>query len=280
MYASSFIAGPDMWDPQGSYITEFVKDTKGVIDAVTWHQYYLNGQTAQEEDFLKPDVFDYLASRIQTVKDITNSVDASSTPIWLGETSSAYRGGAANMSDTFLATFLWADKLGVSAKMGLDVVMRQTLFNDNYALIDHNYDPNPDWWFSVIYKKLVGTKVVPYTSTLSAEVRLYSHCAAAGGSTASVAVFGVNLASSTANVRIEGLFADENSVATIYAYELTADPLLSRTVYLNGEALHLTEDYDLPELVPKEISSGSSVTMPPYSIVFWVIPSTDVNACL
>ncbi|KAJ8940373.1 hypothetical protein NQ318_015766 [Aromia moschata] len=93
-------------------------------------------------------------------------------------------------------------------------------------------------------------------------------------------IFGVNLDNSTVNVRIDGLFEDEDSVETIYAYELTSDSLHSKTVYLNEEPLNLTEDYDLPELLPKYVSTGSPVTMPPYSIVFWVIPTTDVSACL
>ena len=40
-------------------------------------------------------------------------------------------------------TFRWLDKLGVSAKEGMGVVMRQTFYGGNYALTDTNNMPNP-----------------------------------------------------------------------------------------------------------------------------------------
>jgi hypothetical protein len=38
----------------------------------------------------------------------------------------------------------WLDKLGLSAQMGIEVVMRQVLFGaGNYHLVDQNFEPLP-----------------------------------------------------------------------------------------------------------------------------------------
>lgn len=38
----------------------------------------------------------------------------------------------------------WLDKLGVSAQMGIEVVMRQVFFGaGNYHLVDENFEPLP-----------------------------------------------------------------------------------------------------------------------------------------
>ena len=37
----------------------------------------------------------------------------------------------------------WLDKLGVSARMGIDVVIRQSFFHGHYALLDDYMHPRP-----------------------------------------------------------------------------------------------------------------------------------------
>jgi len=39
--------------------------------------------------------------------------------------------------------FRWLDKLGVAARGGISVVVRQSLFEGNYALLDNQLQPNP-----------------------------------------------------------------------------------------------------------------------------------------
>ncbi|KAJ8922492.1 hypothetical protein NQ315_007520 [Exocentrus adspersus] len=122
----------------------YPKNGAGVIDAITWHQYYISGYIAKPKDFLNPAVFDYLREQIDIVNNITIGLKIGDKPRWLGETSSAYGGGAPNLSNTFIGSFIWIDKLGLSAKMGIKVVVRQSIFKGYYALLDDNYDPNPE----------------------------------------------------------------------------------------------------------------------------------------
>jgi len=52
-------------------------------------------------------------------------------------------------SQIVLFVFRWMDKLGLAARMGINVVMRQTLYGYYYCLLDINMDPNPVSWASV-----------------------------------------------------------------------------------------------------------------------------------
>ena len=51
--------------------------------------------------------------------------------------------GAPGLSDSFLNGFFWLNKLGLSARMGLDVVVRQSIYKGFYALLDLKTNPNP-----------------------------------------------------------------------------------------------------------------------------------------
>lgn len=56
-----------------------------------------------------------------------------------------------------------------------DIVIRQTLYDGWYSLIDHKLNPLPDYWLSLLYKRLVGQRALAVTST-DTSVRVYSHC--------------------------------------------------------------------------------------------------------
>jgi hypothetical protein len=60
-----------------------------------------------------------------------------------GETGSAYGGGAHGLSDRYVAGFLWLDKLGMAARLGVDVVVRQSLCGGNYGLLGPEMEPLP-----------------------------------------------------------------------------------------------------------------------------------------
>ena len=134
------------------------RSRQSVLDALTWHHYYLNGHTATLEDFLDVQHLDYFPKMVKTVGTFLQQNDIQK-PLWLGETSSAYGGGAKGISDRYVAAFLWLDKLGIAAYYNYQVVIRQTFFHGCYALIGKDLYPNPDFWISALYKTLVSTKV-------------------------------------------------------------------------------------------------------------------------
>lgn len=66
----------------------------------------------------------------------------------------------------FVSGFLWLDKLGLAAASGYRVVIRQTFFHGCYALVGEDAVPNPDYWLSLLHKRLVGVGVLRVTKAL------------------------------------------------------------------------------------------------------------------
>ncbi|MBV94495.1 Heparanase, partial [Eschrichtius robustus] len=136
----------------------------------------------------------------------------------------------------------WLDKLGLSARMGIEVVMRQVFFGaGNYHLVDENFEPLPDYWLSLLFKKLVGTNVLMASvkGPDRNKLRVYLHC-------------------TNINHYTVGL----------------------RSVQLNGQTLKMVDDQTLPALTEKPLRPGSSLGLPALSYGFFVIRNAKVAACI
>jgi hypothetical protein len=103
------------------YFAQFCGNLTGpvVLDEVTFHQYYFKGPTADPtgDQFISVEILDSLRPKIAIATEHGNAVSKRGAA--LGETSSAYDGGAPHLSDSFASTFSWVDKLGMSARLGL-----------------------------------------------------------------------------------------------------------------------------------------------------------------
>ena len=102
-------------------------------------RYYFNGRTATVGDFTNVTYMQLLGRQI----DAARRVAGHSAPLWISETGSAWGGGAPGLSDRYLAGFLWLDKLGVAAQHGVSLVVRQSLYGGQYAMLDAHMMPNP-----------------------------------------------------------------------------------------------------------------------------------------
>lgn len=287
-YGRSLLVGPEVnhvgdADHAGElYAGTFLEEAKNSVDYVTWHQYYLNGRKARVEDFLNPETFNYLQMQIQSMKDIIKS-SSKNILMWLSETSTAYGGGAPELSDRFVAGFLWLDKLGYSARSGLNVVTRQSFFGGNYAMVGPDLTPNPDWWVSVVYKEFVSERVLKLTSPSNVtRVRLYAHCTpkkALISRVPAITVYGLNIDKSAIRVAIQGIFPILHKNAKVFFYALTSDDLQSSEIKMNGKILKLQANGDLPPFRPVILEPGQMITLPPYSMVFMVIHGAEAPAC-
>lgn len=289
-YQNSGLYGPDVGQPRDHRIDileGFLQSGSEAVDALTWHHYYVNGRDTSLEDFLDPEILDTLALKTNEVLEKVKQVSPQKS-VWLGETSSAYGGGAVGLSDTFVAGFMWLDKLGLGAKLGLDVIMRQVLIGSgSYHLVDDNLDPLPDYWLSVLYKRLVGEEVLslktfPDFSLLHKRVRLYLHCTNKKSSrSGAVTLIAMNLSHKAARVSVPTHMAS----STVEAFVLQSDQsgeegLYSRSVMLNGEVLKMVDDTTLPDLNGVRLSPSEHLHLGAYSLSFYVFSDVRAPACL
>ena len=69
------------------------------------YRYYVNGRTCSEKDFYNPEVLDYFLHEVSEANSILDGIKSGFSR-WLGETSSAYGGGASGLSDRYVAGFM------------------------------------------------------------------------------------------------------------------------------------------------------------------------------
>ncbi|KAK6188371.1 hypothetical protein SNE40_004555 [Patella caerulea] len=279
MTSSPFLVfGPDtssVFDM--NYFDDFLAAGGGKnVDVATFHHYYLNSATATVDQFVDVKVFDSLKSPLEEA--VGHCLKhAPGKQCWLGETSTTYGGGTLGVSDRFVAGFLWLDKLGLSALIGLQGVVRQSFYGGNYGLIDVNLDPNPDYFLTVLYKRLVGSPVLNVTQDTNPNVRVYAHCtntnSSMGYPKGSVTVYLMNLGSEAVTVNMNG--------GTSQLYMLTAGDdsgLVSKFVKLNGNTLVLPNKGELPPFNP--LHHEGPLQLQGFTMGFIVFPEAAKKECL
>jgi heparanase 1 len=213
------------------------------------------------------------------------------------------------VSDSFASTFGWVDKLGMSARLGLTRVIRQQLCcGSAYDLLqDRGHLPTPDYWATLLWKRLMGRKVLAVRDGEKAgrTLRAYAHCAVAstvksnggGGDdvgSGSVAVALVNLHRVATTVELtfastsgrgsapmrevaEEVAAAETTRNEVYLLTTVEGGFTGRRVALNGRELKLVAG-KVPPLVPSVVHGGALV-IPPLSVAFVVVPAAAAAAC-
>ncbi|KAK6174488.1 hypothetical protein SNE40_017755 [Patella caerulea] len=269
--------GPDTAYVNG-YFQQFLQASKNTtVDAVTWHHYYFAGSSGTVEKYHNISILDSLKPLlIDAVGNCTQY--APNKPCWLGETSSSYSGGTTGVSDKYVAGFLWLDKLGLSALYGLKCVIRQSFYGRNNSLIDVNLNPNPDYWLTILYQRLVGSPVLNVSQNTDPNVRVYAHCtntdSGMGYQKGSVTVYLMNLGHDVVSVDING-----GTSQNLYMLSPgDGNGLVSPFVKLNGEILMLPNDMELPPLKP--FYHEGTIALEALQFGFVVLPDARKWECL
>lgn len=191
--------------------------------------------------------------------------------MWLGEVGHALCGGQPGISDTFESSLWWTDVLGLMATKGQSIVVRQDLIGAYYSLLDkQTLNPLPDFWASLLWKKLMGTQVLKVsTSADNPYIRTYAHHTNARSDyrQGAVTIVFINLQNKKNSIKLKNV----NTVSAVI-YQLTAKSLNEKSVLLNGTALVLIDDA-VPVLKGQPIKiKNKNLDLVPLSITYLVFP--------
>jgi hypothetical protein len=192
---------------------------------------------------------------------------APSTPIWITETADSACGGNP-WADTFLDSFRYLDQLGRLARRGVAAIFHNTLASSEYGLLDQrDFTPRPSYWAALLWRRLMGPVVLD-AGPLRPGLHLYAHC----------------LSENPGGVVLLAITNSRNEPALLELatggerYTLSAEPLQSRQVKLNGQTLALGPEDRLPALSGERLAPGP-VALAPATITFIAAPQAGNAAC-
>ncbi|XP_055955939.1 heparanase [Patella vulgata] len=241
--------------------------------------YYMSSASATVEKFHSVTVLESLRPMLINVINLCKRF-IPTKQVWLGETSSSYGGGAHEISDRYVASFLWLDKLGLSSVLGIQGVLRQTFYGGNYGLINSNLDPNPDYWLTLLFKRLVASPVFTVPQPPNPDLRIYAHCtntnSSMGYTKGSVTLYLLNLGNMTLPVDVPDMV---NKTHHIYMFSPGDDSgLTSKSIKLNGVVLALANENELPPLEP--VIGQDNIQVDAYNMGYIVFPGAMRPECV
>ncbi|MCB1316983.1 MAG: hypothetical protein KDK27_13555 [Leptospiraceae bacterium] len=300
-----------------SFMPTYLREAGDLTDIVGWHYYpqqsrrgLFASRRATPGRLLHPENLDealFWTNRLRQLQ----AAFAPDTELWLGESGNAQYGGEPGVSDRYISGLWWLDQLGLLARNGHDVVVRQTLSGMTYGMIaDAELYPRTDYWNTVLWKRLMGTRALHVDTTAATpsnesadsalaeiagetnrtdgankdtndspenkykKLRVYAHCAKSGPAGA-ITILAINL-SHTAAAELRNRYTG--------AYELfllSAPDVLGTEVQLNGTVLR-TNGNVLPPLngINRTAdANGLHETIPPLSYAFIKINAAGAVAC-
>ncbi|XP_065296057.1 heparanase-like [Dermacentor albipictus] len=284
--AKGHLVGPDIGDtsPEAlAFLDSFIEDAYKSIDAVTFHHYHHRHPAGTVADILNGTTLRGLSDSIQQLWSVLRR-NGLRKSLWITEAASAAGDGLLAISDTYASSLVWLDTLGTAARQGVSVVFRQDLVQGNNRLLaDDEFRPLPDYWISLVHKRLVGSRALQLrTQPRDDAVRLYAHCLRDGaikGHRGAVIVFGLNLSNETAVLTPKD---PELQASHVMAYAVEPDPagnLVAEDVVLNGRPLVLSESLRFPDIVPAVLHPRQPMAIGAYSMAFFVFADYKAPAC-
>lgn len=299
------------------FMQHFLNETLStdVLNAVCMHSYNNDGgHNWKHPGFLKQTL-----TQAHTMLDETRKYSLT-TPIWCGECGPHNGGGIKNVTDRVISSFWYMDALGGLARTGFQQFGRQALIGSHYGLLsnDGNFQPNPDLYTALAWKKLMGTRVLKITLTpteknylntekikandkqdnvydrqvntsnlpssinlndvIADNFHIYAHCSRASVSSGSVTIAFINI-SPNITFNIHLPHPQTKHFDYVFSPPSDASALLSKEVLLNGLALHM-QGSKLPDINPSSLHISDMLQVLPLTYGFSVLPELQLKECM
>jgi heparanase 1 len=202
--------------------------------------------------------------------------------------------------------FSWLDKLGLTAQAGFRHVFRQTFIGGNvppfalhYALVGSDLTPNPDYFSSVLHRRLMGPTVLDVTQSQGGKkddlARIYAHCTVSQSSDSlppqyvkpgSVSLMVLSLhRDMPLTISFHSDMPGTGRLDFILSSNSTTgkweEAMVSSYMNLNGVTLLLDSEGNVPSMPPKIsiADQPSSITFEPLTYGFIVLYDAQAKAC-
>ncbi|XP_065844857.1 uncharacterized protein [Oscarella lobularis] len=274
------LVGPDI-GTDSSYFEDFLPVAGPYLNATTYHIYAVGRGTDAD-----------LPAHMASLKYLQRQTDealsmlaivkktAPNSELWLGEGAAASHSGLAGATNTFLSGFWYMNALGTTATHGHTALCRQALVGGNYELLNKTtFMPNPDYYTALLYRRLMGQKMLEVTvsSNINDSFAAYAACANQGSPGEIVVAF-LNLnTTESIEISLTGIASGPRE-----EFHLTTGEegnYRSQEMLLNGNLLQI-KDGKLPNLSGMNVTGDTPLVAQPMSYGFALYKSAAANACM
>ncbi|KAK1276809.1 Heparanase-like protein 3 [Acorus gramineus] len=305
--AKPLVLAPGGFFDDGWFRRLLDKTKSGSLDVITHHIYNLGPGSSSSGDLigkiLSPSYLDGEAATFRNLQSLLQSAGTKTTA-WVGEAGGAYNSGHNLVTNAFVFSFWYLDQLGMASTYDTKTYCRQSFIGGNYGLLSTtNFKPNPDYYSALLWHRLMGRNVLSTNFSETENLRTYAHCAKQsqgitllllnldGNTTVKVSVstdstFKKSLKRNhhhrPRRPRFNRMPRVQKTVQRLREeYHLTPKngDLQSQIMLLNGNALVVDSNGEIPTLEPMTYNSSEPITVAPHSIVFAHIPHIYAPAC-
>lgn len=179
----------------------------------------------------------------------------------------------------FADGFWYLHNLGSKALNGYSVMCRQDFIGIDYGLLDcASHLPNPDFYTALLWKRLLGNRVLAASSSAAEDVLAFAHCLKNGSG--GVVVVLLNLADRPLEVVLGSTDSPGSLSGARSEYQLTATRgLMGQGLALNGIELQLGAGDRLPELKAREVDGAQPLVLAARSYAFVAVPGANAKIC-